>query len=71
MTGNHADNNSCWSFCLFQPSQIPLDENLLVSRYINDPLLIDGEYVKKRKLVKKKQAIFYCVMRFCIRFCRF
>lgn len=28
---------------MFQPSQIPLDENILVSRYISNPLLIDGE----------------------------
>lgn len=26
-----------------QPNQISMDENTLVSRYINNPLLIDGE----------------------------
>ena len=32
-------------FFLFaqQPNQISLEENILVSRYINNPLLIDGE----------------------------
>lgn len=27
-----------------QPNQISMDENILVSRYINNPLLIDGEF---------------------------
>ncbi|RXN26204.1 tubulin polyglutamylase TTLL5 isoform X1 [Labeo rohita] len=32
-------DNTC---LVFQPSQIPLDENILVSRYISNPLLIDS-----------------------------
>ncbi len=35
-------DNTC---LVFQPSQIPLDENILVSRYISKPLLIDGESI--------------------------
>lgn len=31
------------SVCHLQPNQISMDENILVSRYINNPLLIDGE----------------------------
>ena len=27
---------------IFQPDQVPLDENLVISRYIDNPLLIDG-----------------------------
>ena len=27
---------------LFQPDQIPLDENVIVCKYIPNPLLIDG-----------------------------
>lgn len=26
----------------FQPDQIPLDENIIVCRYLSNPLLIDG-----------------------------
>ena len=28
---------------LFQPDQVPLDENLIVCKYVANPLLIDGE----------------------------
>lgn len=30
---------------LLQPSQISMEENLLVSRYVANPLLIDGEWL--------------------------
>ena len=33
----------CVLFCHLQPNQISMDENILVSRYINNTLLIDGE----------------------------
>lgn len=33
-----------------QPNQISMDENILVSRYINNPLLIDGELLEKQLL---------------------
>jgi len=29
-------------FIYLQPDQIPLDENIIVCRYISNPLLIDG-----------------------------
>lgn len=32
-----------FSVCRLQPNQISMDENILVSRYINNPLLIDGK----------------------------
>ena len=32
-------------YCLFQPTQISVDDNILVSRYINNPLLIDGKFI--------------------------
>lgn len=47
-------NSSCLWPCaaLFrlQPNQISMDENILVSRYINNPLLIDGEWLQTQLL---------------------
>lgn len=34
---------SCFVFVPLQPNQISMDEDILVSRYISNPLLIDGE----------------------------
>ena len=28
--------------CIFQPNQVPLEDNIMVCKYINNPLLIDG-----------------------------
>lgn len=29
-------------FCNFKPDQVPLDDNLVVSKYVTNPLLIEG-----------------------------
>ena len=29
-------------FIFFQPDQVPLDENVIVSHYLHNPLVIDG-----------------------------
>lgn len=31
------------NYYLSQPDQVPLDENVIVSKYISSPLVIDGE----------------------------
>lgn len=33
---------------VFQPDQVPLDENLIVCRYIDNPLVIDGKCISFR-----------------------
>ena len=46
-------------FLSLQPEQVPLDDTLIVSRYLNNPLVIDG---KISSLCCKFEALRYIVL---------
>ena len=44
----YARMRACMCACVLlslQPDQVPLDENLIVSHYLHNPLVIDGKYL--------------------------